>query len=78
MREEDKETVTNAITEESQEENLTEFNEWGRSIRRNAKYMYKVSDRGVCVCVSHYVFGVWFVAEFSKQRKNDLGVQTDI
>ncbi len=47
MREEDKETVTNAITEESQEENLTEFNEWGRSIRRNAKYMYKVRDRGV-------------------------------
>ena len=49
IREEEKETITNAITKESQEENLTEFNELGRSIRRNAKHMYKVRDRGVCV-----------------------------
>ena len=38
----DKETITNAIAEESQKEKLAEFNKWGRPIRHNAEY--KVRD----------------------------------
>lgn len=71
--------MTNAITEESQEENLTEFNEWGRAIRNNANYMHEVSlETILTLFLQKNLYAQLNFTEFFAKWQLDLGISTNL